>query len=226
MCGIVAIASKEDCISNIISGLKSLEYRGYDSSGIAIAKHNILSYEKSVGKISALEKKILFNKSKGNIAIGHTRWATHGKPSEVNCHPFVKDNCALVHNGIIENFENLIELYHLDYKNLKSSTDSEIIAEIYNKLLNEHNDPIKVILNLNEKIEGTFSFALLIKGTKSIYATRKGSPLLLGLSKKFNSISSDVLGFPEETKEIIYLEESDIVEINDSSIYIFDVAQI
>ena len=101
MCGIVGIASNQDCIQNIISGLKALEYRGYDSSGIAIAEKNTLSFQKSVGKISALENKLDLHKLNSGTAIGHTRWATHGKPSEINSHPFVKDNCALVHNCII-----------------------------------------------------------------------------------------------------------------------------
>ena len=117
MCGIVGISSNKDCIQNIISGLKALEYRGYDSSGIAIADNNILSFQKSVGKISELENKLYLYKPRGSIAIGHTRWATHGKPSEINCHPFVKDNCALVHNGIIENFDELIKSYSLDSNN-------------------------------------------------------------------------------------------------------------
>ncbi|SVB75645.1 uncharacterized protein METZ01_LOCUS228499, partial [marine metagenome] len=222
MCGIVGIASNQDCIQNIISGLKALEYRGYDSSGIAIAEKNTLSFQKSVGKISALENKLDLHKPKGSIAIGHTRWATHGNPSGVNCHPFVKDNCALVHNGIIENFDELITSYSLNSNNLESSTDSEVIAEIYNKLLNEYNNPIEAIIDLNKKIEGTFSFAFLVKGSKSIYATRRGSPLVLGLSKNFNSISSDVLGLPGETRDIIFLEENDVVEINSSSFSIFN----
>ena len=207
MCGIVGISSNKDCIQNIIFGLKALEYRGYDSSGIAINNNNSFLFQKSVGKILELEKKLYLNKIEGSIAIGHTRWATHGKPSEINCHPFVKDNCALVHNGIIENFDELINSYSLDSKNLESSTDTEVIAEIYNKLLNEYNNPIEAILNLNKKIEGTFSFAFLVKGTRSIYATRQGSPLILGLSENFNSISSDVLGLPDETRYIIFLEE-------------------
>lgn len=222
MCGIVGIASNQDCIQNIISGLKALEYRGYDSSGIAIADNNTLSFQKSVGKISALENKLDLHKLNGGTAIGHTRWATHGKPSEINSHPFVKDNCALVHNGIIENFDELITSYSLNTNNLESSTDTEVIAEIYNKLLNEYNNPIEAIVNLNKKIEGTFSFAFLVKGSKSIYATRRGSPLVLGLSKNFNSISSDVLGLPGETRDIIFLEENDVVEVNNSSFSIFD----
>ena len=158
MCGIVGISSNEDCIQNIISGLRALEYRGYDSSGIATNHDNSFLFQKSVGKISELEKKLYLNKFEGTLAIGHTRWATHGKPSEINSHPFVKDNCALVHNGIIENFDELINSYSLDSNDLESSTDTEVIAEIYNKLLNEYNNPIEAILNLNKHNRRNFLF--------------------------------------------------------------------
>ena len=152
MCGIVGIASKNDCIDNIISGLYSLEYRGYDSSGLATIKNNHFEYNKNIGKISNLEKSVKNNKLSGDVVIAHTRWATHGKPSIKNCHPFIKDNCVLVHNGIIENYTDLINYYSIKQKNIKSDTDTEIIAEIYNKLLNEFNNPIEAIKNLNKKI--------------------------------------------------------------------------
>jgi len=222
MCGIVGIASKNDCIHEIISGLHSLEYRGYDSSGLALIENNELEYIKDIGKIDNLEKKIKKNKLVGNTVIAHTRWATHGKPSIKNSHPFIKQNCALVHNGIIENYEDLISHYSINKKNLKSDTDSEVIAEIYNKLLNKFNNPIDAIKSLNKKILGSFSFAYLVHGSKSIYVTRRGSPLILGIGDDFNSVSSDVLGLPNNTKEIIFLEENDIAELNESSVSIFD----
>jgi len=223
MCGIVGIAKKSDCIKDIISGLYSLEYRGYDSSGLATIIDEKFLYEKITGKISNLEEEILKKKIQGKLAIGHTRWATHGKPSVENCHPFVKDNCALVHNGIIENYEELIIKYSVNKKAIQSETDSEIIAEIFDKLLNEYNDPINAIRDLNKEIIGTFSFAFLIKGSNLIYATRRGSPLVLGLSDNFNAISSDVLGFPEETKEVVFLEENDIATISESNISIYNI---
>ena len=167
-------------------------------------------------------KNLLNNKLNGNVVIAHTRWATHGKPSIKNCHPFIKDNCVLVHNGIIENYTDLINYYSIKQKNIKSDTDTEIIAEIYNKLLNEFNNPIEAIKNLNKKIVGSFSFAFLVHGSKSIYVTRRGSPLVLGSGEGFNAVSSDVLGLPDNTKEIIFLEENDIAEVNDSSILIYD----
>lgn len=222
MCGIVGIVSKSDCIKDVVNGLHSLEYRGYDSSGIAIYNSKKFIEKKSIGKIVDLKNQLKNINLKGNIVIGHTRWATHGKPSIKNCHPFLKDNCALVHNGIIENFDELKKTYSISDKNIKSDTDTEVIAEIFDKLLNKYNDPIQAIKLLSKKIEGTFSFAFLVKDTKSIYATRQGSPLVLGLSNKFNSISSDVLGLPEKTREIIFLEENDIVELNTSSYSIFN----
>ncbi len=222
MCGIVGIVSKNDCISDIVSGLHSLEYRGYDSSGLATIKNNQFEYTKDIGKISNLEKNLKKNKLKANIVIAHTRWATHGKPSIKNSHPFIKNNCALVHNGIIENYTDLIKYYSINKKNLKSETDSEVIAEIYNKLLNNYKNPIDAIKNLNKKIIGSFSFAFLVNGSKSIYITRSGSPLVLGIGNGFNSVSSDVLGLPDNTREIIYLEENDIAELNESSISIYD----
>ena len=223
MCGIVGIVSRNNCVNDIVSGLNSLEYRGYDSCGITALNGDAFTHKKSIRKISHLEKEIVKDKIKGNIVIGHTRWATHGKPSITNCHPFIKDNCALVHNGIIENFEQLINYYSLDSKNIISETDSEVIAEIFNNLLNKYNNPIEAIRDLSKKIIGTFSLGFLVRGSDSIYATRKGSPLVLGLSDTFNSISSDLLGLPDETKEIIFLEENDIATINKSSISIYDI---
>ena len=223
MCGIIGIASENVCVKELIAGLYSLEYRGYDSSGIATLNDNLFASKKSVGKISRLENEIIKDKISGNLGIGHTRWATHGKPTLNNCHPFIKNNCALVHNGIIENFEELVKTFALNETCIKSETDSEIIAEICDKLLNKFNNPIDVIKKISQNIEGTFSFAFLIKGSDSIYATRRGSPLVLGLSENFNSISSDVLGLPDETREIIFLEENDIATINPSSISIYNI---
>ena len=217
MCGIVGIASNNDCIPTLLSGLQALEYRGYDSSGIASSINNRLVHQKSVGKISQLVDKLKSEEMQGKTAIAHTRWATHGKPSLVNAHPFVKENCAMVHNGIIENHEELINIHALNRKNIQSATDTEVIAETYNKLLDGINTPIEALINMMSKIEGTFAFAFLVKGTNSIYAARKGSPLVVGLSEKCNALSSDVLGLPGIVKEIIFLEENDIVEINSSS---------
>ena len=222
MCGIVGIVSKNDCINDIVSGLHSLEYRGYDSSGLVTINNNRFEYLKDIGKISNLEKNLKKTNQKGNIVIAHTRWATHGKPSLKNSHPFIKNNCALVHNGIIENYIDLIKYYSINKKNLTSDTDSEVIAEIYNKLLNNFNNPIDAIKDLSKKIIGSFSFAFLVNGSKSIYITRRGSPLVLGIGKGFNSVSSDVLGLPDNTREIIFLEENDIAELNESSISIYD----
>jgi len=204
MCGIVGIASDNNCIPELLSGLKTLEYRGYDSSGIACNIHNQLTYQKSEGKISNLIDKLNKDELHGNTAIAHTRWATHGKPSLINAHPFVKENCALVHNGIVENHEELINIHSLDRKNIQSETDTEVIAEIYNKLLQDFNNPIEALIAMIEKIEGTFAFAFLV-------------------TEKYNALSSDVLGLPDKVREVVFLEENDIVEISNSSYSVFNL---
>ena len=221
MCGIIAITSNKNCFSSIFSGLKSLEYRGYDSSGIAFVNNSKLSQIKSVGKIDSLKKK--YNKKNiSKTIIGHTRWATHGKPSQKNAHPFIKDNCALVHNGIIENFKELTKLYSINKKSLISETDSEVIASIFNKILKKLKDPINSLKELSKNIEGTYAFAIIIKNSNSVYAICKGSPLLIGTGKDFCSLSSDILGLPESTKKVIFLEDNDITEINDKQYFIYN----
>ena len=222
MCGIVGIVSTKSCVTEVIKGLRSLEYRGYDSAGIAIIKQSKIIEKKSVGRIADLEKKINKNECKGNIVIGHTRWATHGKPSLKNCHPFVKNTCALVHNGIIENYEDIKKQLKLSNKNINSDTDTEVIAEAFDKLIQKDNNIIKNIINISKKIQGTYSFAFLVKENNAIYGTRKGSPLVLGIGDNFNSISSDVLGLPDNTKEIIFLDENDIFEISEDNFMIFN----
>ena len=158
MCGIVGIVSSKSCINDVIKGLHSLEYRGYDSAGIAILNQNRITQKKSIGRIADLEKKIKKSNFKGNVVIGHTRWATHGKPSIKNCHPFVKSTCALVHNGIIENYEEILKQFKLNTKNINSDTDTEIIAEAFDKFIKKNNDVIKSIIHISKKINGTFSF--------------------------------------------------------------------
>ena len=223
MCGIVGIVSKRSCVDEVIKGLHALEYRGYDSAGIAILTNNKIIEKKSVGKIANLEKKINKSSNKGKVVIGHTRWATHGKPSIKNCHPFIKSTCALVHNGIIENYEEIKKQLKLSKKNIKSDTDSEIIAEALNKFLQKEDNIIKNIINISKMIKGTFSFAFLVKEKNLIYGARKGSPLVLGIGDNFNSISSDVLGLPTNTKKVIFLEENDIVKISNDGFNIFNL---
>jgi len=222
MCGIVGIASTNTCVKEVIEGLRSLEYRGYDSAGIAILNQNKIIEKKSVGRIENLEKKINKTNCIGNIVIGHTRWATHGKPSIKNCHPFVKNTCALVHNGIIENYEELKKQLKLNNKNINSDTDSEVIAEAFNKFLQKDGNIVKNIINISKKIKGTFSFAFLIKKSNAIFGTRKGSPLILGIGDGFNAISSDVLGLSNNTKKIIFLEDGDIFQITSNNFIIFN----
>ena len=222
MCGIIGIVGKSSAQPAIIEALEKLEYRGYDSSGIATVSGNSIIRRRAVGKLSFLKELLNEKPITGEIGIGHTRWATHGAPSLENAHPHKVGKVALVHNGIIENYTDLINYYSIKQKNIRSDTDTEIIAEIYNKLLNEFNNPIEAIKNLNKKIVGSFSFAFLVHGSKSIYVTRRGSPLVLGSGEGFNAVSSDVLGLPDNTKEIIFLEENDIAELNDSSILIYD----
>lgn len=214
MCGIVGIIGKNDLIPNILKSLKALEYRGYDSAGIAFKNDQKIKEIKTVGKISNLLKKYKKHIIESSIIIGHTRWATHGKPIQKNAHPFLKSQCALVHNGIIENYKDLIKKYKINKKNLLSDTDSEVIAEIINILINENNNPINIIQRITKDIKGTYAFVILFKNDDSIYAVKKGSPLIIGTGKNHMSISSDILGLPINSEKVIYLEDNDIIKLN------------
>ena len=160
MCGIVGIASKNDTIEDIISGLYSLEYRGYDSAGLATIKNNQLEYIKDVGKINNLEKNIKKNKLSGNIVIAHTRWATHGKPSIKNSHPFIKQNCALVHNGIIENYEDLKQELTKRGYTFTSDTDTEVLINLIEEIKKSENiklgKAVQIALN---QVVGAYAIA-------------------------------------------------------------------
>ena len=135
MCGIIGIVSKSNCMNELISGLFKLEYRGYDSSGIATLNNNKINFRKTKGKLINLKRLVKEKPINGNIGIGHTRWATHGKPSNQNAHPFIKKNCAVVHNGIVENFSEIKKTLANQNTNYQSSTDTEVVAELMNYLI-------------------------------------------------------------------------------------------
>ena len=214
MCGIVGIISKNNSIPTVIDGLKALEYRGYDSAGIGFIHNNKIKEIKCVGKINNLKRIFNKQKNKSSIVIGHTRWATHGKPSKKNSHPFIKNDCALVHNGIIENYESLIKQYKINKKLLKSETDSEVIVEIFNQLYKKNRNPCKILKQISKDIKGTYAFVLIINDSNKIYGIKKGSPLIIGLSESEISLSSDILGLPKSCRNIIYLEDNNIIEIS------------
>ena len=218
MCGIVASVSNKDVVNNLISGLHKLEYRGYDSSGIATLNNNKISLIKASGKVETLEKSINGN-CKGQIGIAHTRWATHGEPSEKNAHPHQVDNIVIVHNGIIENYESLKE----NFSDLKSDTDSEIIAHLIQKKLSEKNNLLEAVLAVSQKLQGTYALAVLDKNNpKEIAFAKKGSPLIIGIGENENFLASDSHALIEHTKDFIYLEDGDHGKIFESGYFICD----
>lgn len=224
MCGIFGIVSNGNVVDKLIGGLKSLEYRGYDSAGIAIIKNNQLEIIKKVGKVSELEKAIPSG-FESNIGIAHSRWATHGKPLEINAHPH--NSCdglvSVVHNGIIENYIELKkELIKLGY-NFKSETDTEVISNLISYYLKTEKDNIKAFEKAIKKLNGSFGLAVIFANdNKNLYCARRGSPLLLGIGKNENYVSSGLSAFTGLTNKIITLEEDEFVIISNNDYRIFD----
>ena len=223
MCGIIGYIGKDKCIPNIISGLESLEYRGYDSSGIAYMLNDKIKIEKEVGKIENL-KKIINMDEESYLGIGHTRWATHGKPCKVNSHPHQSGKVTLVHNGIIENYEELKKKLK-DY-NYISETDSEVVAALIDYLYKKEKDMIKVLNSLKDYLIGSYALGILIENDDKLYAIRKNSPLIIGVSKNGNFIASDVPAILKYTNKYYLLDNDEYVILEKDKVTIYNNGKI
>ncbi len=220
MCGIVGYIGNKNCVPILINGLKRLEYRGYDSAGIGILTDDNAIIVKQKGKVSLLEEKIEELNLYSNIGIGHTRWATHGIPNEMNAHPHSNNDGTLflIHNGIIENFHVLKKgLLKLGYQ-FKSETDSEVIVHLIDSFLKKGFDLTKSVqLALNE-VEGTYGLAIVYsKEPDKIVVARKGSPLVVGIGDGENFVASDVSAILAYTKQVIYLEDGEVAILKKDS---------
>ena len=220
MCGIIGVTSKNNNAKEVIlEGLKNLEYRGYDSAGIAISKGNNINLYKSQGKISKLEEKIQSQDTISNIGIGHTRWATHGIPNATNAHPHKVGVTTLVHNGIIENYIELKEFLKQEGINFKTETDSEVACAYMNYMYEKKEDKsenakFNAIISACKEFKGSYAFGIIFDDDlESIYATRKDSPLIIGISDDVNFIASDVSAILDYTNKYILLEEGEFCKI-------------
>ncbi len=212
MCGIIGYIGKKQPVNFLLEGLKKLEYRGYDSSGIAIKENENIQIIRSIGRIKDLENKTKNTKLlNGNIGIAHTRWATHGEPTEENAHPHQVGNVTLVHNGIIENAEELRENLITDGVKFKSETDTEVACAVINKYYEK--DPIAAITKALKELKGSYAFGIIFKDSDKLYAVRKDSPLIIGIGEEENYIASDIAAIINYTNKYILLEDNEIVEI-------------
>lgn len=222
MCGIIGYVGEKRCsIDVIIDGLKHLEYRGYDSAGIAYVKDNNVVIEREVGRISNLEN--VLKKDTSHIGIGHTRWATHGKPTKENAHPHKAGNITLVHNGIIDNFMELKSTLMSEGYTFKSDTDTEVAAAYIDSLYKENNDMIKSLSICVNKFLGSYAFGIINElETDVLYALRKDSPLIIGVGEDENFIASDVPSILKYTNKYIDIENDEIVKITKDEVTVYD----
>ena len=222
MCGIIGyIGKKNNAIDVVIDGLKHLEYRGYDSAGIAYLANENIVIEREVGRINNLEK--ILKKDNSNIGIGHTRWATHGKPTKENAHPHKVGNITLVHNGIIDNFMELKSVLMSEGYTFKSDTDTEVAAAYIDSLYKENNDMIKSLSICVNKFIGSYAFGIINElETDVLYALRKDSPLIIGVGENENFIASDVPSILKYTNKYIDIENDEIVKITKDEVTVYD----
>lgn len=222
MCGIIGyIGKKNNAIDVVIDGLKHLEYRGYDSAGIAYLANGNIIIEREVGRINNLEK--ILKKDNSNIGIGHTRWATHGKPTKENAHPHKVGNITLVHNGIIDNFMELKSVLMSEGYTFKSDTDTEVAAAYIDSLYKENNDMIKSLSICVNKFIGSYAFGIINElETDVLYALRKDSPLIIGVGENENFIASDVPSILKYTNKYIDIENDEIVKITKDEVTVYD----
>lgn len=226
MCGIVGVVGSQNAVNDVLEGLKRLEYRGYDSSGIATLEEGGISLRRSVGKIAALEKVMTdepFAKS-DKLAIGHTRWATHGQATTANAHPHSTAKVAVVHNGIIENFQSLREDLEGHGMMFKSQTDTETLPQMITWNM-EHNgmDPLQAVQATTKAAEGAFAFGAVFKDLDDmIIASRRSAPLVVGLGKDQNYLGSDPMALALYCNEFIFLEDDDVAILTPDHVRVLD----
>jgi len=223
MCGIVGIAGTKDCAGAILDALKRLEYRGYDSAGIATLVQGKIDRRLARGKLTALESVLKDRPLPGHTGIGHTRWATHGKPSEANAHPHATARVAIVHNGIIENFRELrTELLAKGHK-FESETDSEVCAHLISAYLDEGLTPEEAVKTAVKRFKGAYSLAMIFQGEEGLLiGARMGSPLAVGYGVDEAYLGSDAFALAPFTNRVSYLDDGDVVVVRGPEVAIFD----
>ena len=224
MCGIIAAASNRNVGKLLVKGLHKMEYRGYDSAGIALHQDHEIAHLRTLGKVQLLEEKMIAKKPKSKLGIAHTRWATHGEPSEINAHPHKsQDSVYIVHNGIIENYVELREDLKKNGYEFISQTDSELIAHLLDFYINQGQSTIDAMYSAKEKLEGAYAIAAInIKDNTNLVIARNKSPLLIGIGTDEMLAASDPLAIAQLTNDFIFLEDGDVAEISANSYRILD----
>ncbi len=222
MCGIVGyVGNKQNAVHVLIEGLKTLEYRGYDSAGIAFNEKGKIKIIKVQGKINNLKEKV--DKYKGDVGIGHTRWATHGEPNETNAHPHYQKGVTLVHNGIIENYHEIKERLMLKGYKFKSETDTEVAVALISDIYSKNKDKLKTLSEASKEIRGSYAFGIIFEDEpETIYAIRKDSPLIVAIGEDENFIASDVPAILSFTNKFILLEKDEIAKVEKNSVKFYN----
>jgi glucosamine--fructose-6-phosphate aminotransferase (isomerizing) len=226
MCGIIATIGSDDAVGELLTGLENLEYRGYDSAGIAVQNGTGIKVRKKAGKISELKDTIATDVPDGEVGIGHTRWSTHGPPTDDNAHPHTSqtDRVAVVHNGIVENYERIREQLAAEGYEFDSDTDTEVIPHLVDHYLERGMDVEAAFRATVDELDGSYAVALLAHGTDTVYAARQDSPLVVGVDEDRGQyyLASDVPAFLDFTDRVMYIEDGDYVEVSPGEIEITD----
>ena len=223
MCGIVGYVGNQDAVPILLGGLARLEYRGYDSAGVAVLQGETIEVRRSVGKLVNLQKSLDEKAIKGTVGIGHTRWATHGKPSEQNAHPHRSNGCVLVHNGIIENYQPLKHQLERDGYRFESETDTEVVAHLIDKYLHKGHNLADAVRAATKDVRGSYAIAVISESEPgTLVAARSGCPLVVGRSKQASFVASDVMAMLVHTRDVTYLEEGDIAVVTSADVHLTD----
>jgi glucosamine--fructose-6-phosphate aminotransferase (isomerizing) len=223
MCGIVGILGKTAVAPQLVEALKLLEYRGYDSAGVATLEHGVLTRRRAEGKLRELETRLHREPLTGTIGIGHTRWATHGAPNERNAHPHATEKLAVVHNGIIENFRELREELEKDGAKFLTETDTEVVAHLVTRAMQQGKSPVEAVADSLPKLRGAFALGFLFKGEENLLVgARRGSPLAVGYGTGEMYLGSDAIALAPMTNKIAYLEEGDLAVLTRDSVEVRD----
>ncbi|MEK6549779.1 MAG: glutamine--fructose-6-phosphate aminotransferase, partial [Nitrospirota bacterium] len=211
MCGIVGYIGKQDAVPLLLDGLKRLEYRGYDSAGVAVLRDGKIDVRRSVGKLVNLEKALSGMGLSGTVGIGHTRWATHGRPSEQNAHPHRSGPLVLVHNGIIENYATLKERLQKEGYRFESETDTEVMAHLIARSLKAGLGLEEAVRAATGEVRGSYAIAVMSQDAPgTLVAARSGCPLIIGRSPHGAFVASDVTAILAHTRDVVFLEDGDI----------------